>query len=438
MKLINRLLGLILVVIVMLFASFSYASVPLNLEQCVDSALNNNRNLKRQKLSGQNQQIEYQQARQNLLPNLNASAGQSFGFGRSINVNNVYESVNSSQTSFGISSGLVLFDGLRMKHNIDKQRVELKAAEADLEKLNDDIRINVTAVYLQVLLYKEMLENSKTQLDLTVKKIEQREKLIEEGKLAKGEIYELISQKSREELQLVQSENNVKLSLLDLAQIIEIVDFKNFDIEKPIDLLPMDPECNSAEEYYLKYYAGRPEIKAAQLRVESSKKSVSIAKAALYPSLNLGANLGTGYYNMSGRANSSFDQQIKDNFSTNVGFNLNVPIFSRFENKNNIKRAEIAVANSSLLLDDAKLEYRKNIEQAWYNAKAAKTRWESALKSEKVTKEAYNYMEIKFQNDRATTYELYQAKTNLAQVVSELTQSKYELLLRLKILELMK
>ncbi len=416
----------------------SYANTPLSLEQCIDSALENNRNVKLQKLSKENQQIAYAQARANLLPNLNASAGQSFGFGRSINVNNVYESVNSSQTSFGISSGIVLFDGLRMKFNIDKQREELKAAAADLEKLNDDIQMNVTASFLQVLLYKELLQNAFSQLELTNKKIEQRRILINQGKIAEGEIYELISQQSREELQLVRAENNVKLSLLDLAQIIEIKEFKGFDISAPEFLLENIQTVENSELFYSSYVEGRPEVLAAKSRVESARKTNSIARSALLPSLNLGANMGTGYYNMSGRPNNSFDQQMKDNFSTNVGLNLNIPIFSRFENRNNIKRAGLSVKNYEIVLEDIKLQYRKNIEQAWQNAEAAKARWQSALKSEKVTREAFNYLELKFQNDRATVYELYQAKSNLAQVVSELTQSKYEYLLRLKLLELLK
>lgn len=428
----------IIILLLITQTMLSFAASPMTLEQCIDSALTNNRNVKQQKLSRDNQAIAYQQARANLLPNLNASASQSFGFGRSINVNNVYESVNSSQTSFGISSGLVLFDGLRMKYNIDKQREELKAAEADLEKLNDDIQMNVTASFLQVLLYEELLDNAKSQLELTTKKIEQRQKLIDEGKIAKGEIYELVSQQSREELSLVRAENNVKLSLLDLAQIVELKDFKNLVVISPEFMVSNSIEFNSSEDFFVKFVNTRPEIEAAQFRVESARKTTSIAKSALLPSLNLGANLGTGYYNMSGRANSSFDQQIKDNFSTNVGFNLNIPIFSRFENKNNIKRAELSVENYELQLEDVKLQYRKNIEQAWQNADAAKTRYESALKSEKVTREAYNYVELKYQNDRATVYELYQAKNNLSQVVSELSQSKFEYLLRLKILDLLK
>lgn len=416
----------------------SFAAQPLSLEQCIDSALVNNRNVKQQKLNNENQSIIYQQARANLLPNLNASAGQSFGFGRSINVNNVYENVNSSQTTFGISSGLVLFDGLRMKYNIEKQREEMKAAEADLEKLNDDIQLNVTASYLQVLLYKELLLNAQSQLDLTNKKIEQRRKLIDQGKIAEGEIYELISQQSREELQLVRAENNVKLSLLDLAQIIELKYFADFDVVSPDFVVSNTKEYISSEEFFAKFVGNRPEVQAAQSRVESAKKTSSIARSALLPTLNLGANLGTGYYNMSGRSNNTFDQQIKDNFSTNVGFNLNVPIFSRFENRNNIKRANLSVKSVEIQLEDVKMQYRKNIEQAWQNANAAKARWESALKSEKVTRDAFNYVEIKFQNDRATVYELYQAKNNLSQVVSELSQSKFEYFLRLKMLELLK
>jgi outer membrane protein len=181
----------------------------------------------------------------------------------------------------------------------------------------------------------------------------------------------------------------------------------------------------------------RPEIKAAESRLASSKLDISIARSALLPSLSLGASIGTGFYDLKGRVNPSFNQQINDNLSTNVGFNLQIPIFNKFETKNRIKSAEINVKNAQLQIDDTKLQLQKTIRQAYQNAMAAQQRWKSASKSESVSKEAYRYVEQKYENERATVYELYQAKNNLFRVQSELTQSKYEYVLRMKILELL-
>ncbi|MFA7140837.1 MAG: TolC family protein, partial [Proteiniphilum sp.] len=121
------------------------------LTECIETALENNRNIKQQELSRRQREIAYSQARADLLPSLNASAGQNFVFGRSIGLDNTYVNTNSSQTNFGIGADITLFDGLRMKHNIDARKADMHASEADLDKMRDDIVMSVSTAFLQVL-----------------------------------------------------------------------------------------------------------------------------------------------------------------------------------------------------------------------------------------------------------------------------------------------
>ena len=121
------------------------------LQECIEIALENNRNIKQQELNKEQKEIAYSQARTDLLPNLNASAGQNFVFGRSIGYDNVYQNTNSSQTSFNIGSNITLFDGLRMKYNIDARKAEMFISEADLQKIQDDIVMSVSTAFMQVL-----------------------------------------------------------------------------------------------------------------------------------------------------------------------------------------------------------------------------------------------------------------------------------------------
>ncbi|HOT64001.1 MAG: TolC family protein [Dysgonomonadaceae bacterium] len=427
-----------------LILSFCLASVvsaqqQLTLEQCIAIALENNRNVKQQVLNKQNREIAYNQARADLLPNLNASAGQNFVFGRSIGLDNTYQNTNSSQTSFSLGSDITLFDGLRMKHNIDARRADVNASQADLDKIRDDIVISVSTAFLQVLLNKELLQISEDQIELTNANIAQRSELIKNGKMAEGEIYELEAQKAKEELNRVQAESNLKLALLDLAQIMEIENVSDLDITAPpAEKLIGESVLLSSDVVYQNALINRPEISGANFRLESAQKEVLMSKAQLYPTLSFGANVGTGYYHMSNRTNDSFSSQMRNNMSNSVGFSLRIPIFNRFQVRNSIRTAQIAVENSRLEMDKTKLDLRKRIEQAYYNALGANSRWEAAKKSEIAGREAYRFAEQKFENGRANSYELFQAKNNLTQVLGEMAQAKYEYAFRLKILELLK
>ena len=408
------------------------------LQECINIALENNRNIKQQELNKQQTEIAYSQARADLLPNLNASAGQSFNFGRSIGIDNVYQNTNSSQTSFNIGSNITLFDGLRMKYNIDAQKAQMYISEADLEKIQDDIVMSVSTAFLQVLMNKELLQIADDQIILTETNLARLNELVRSGKMAKGELYELEAQQAQEEFNQIQAENNLKLSLLDLAQIMELEDFGNFDIVVPQDILVDEDILLAPSIIYESALMARPEIRGAQYRVESSEKEIMIARSAYYPSLSFGASVGSGYYNMNGRDNQSFGTQLKNNRSTSLGFSLSIPIFNKFQVKNSVKNAQIALEYSKLEIDKRKIELRKKIEQAYYNAIGAESRWEAAQKSEIASQEAYRFAEQKYENGRATSYELSQAKSNLANVLSDQTQAKYEYMFRMKILELLK
>lgn len=425
--------------VLMLLATLNMSAKKIyTLQQCVDTALQNNRNVKQQDFNRQSKAIAYEQARMDLLPNLNASAGQSFMLGRSLIADNTYRNVNSSQTSFNISSGITLFDGMKMKYNIDARKAEMKASEADLEKIKSDIELNVTVAFLQVLLYKENLQTLEAQLELTKQKIEQKTALVNAGKQPEGELYELKAQLAKEELNLTQAKNNHKLALLDLAQIIELDNFEDFDVEIPGDVMITEQQLLSAEDVYRSAVQNRPEIKGAEYRLQSNMKNADIAQSAFFPSLSFGAQVGTGYYNLSGTPNDAFNKQLNDNLSTNVGFSLQIPIFNRFEVKNRVSASKIAIESSKLDIENVKLELRKTIQQAYQNALAAQARYTAAQKSEIASKEAYRYAEQKYEAGKASVYELYQAKSNLTQVLSELSQSKYEYVLRIKVLELLK
>lgn len=409
------------------------------LEQCIDTALTHNRNIKQQQLSYKAKEIAYAQAKANLLPNLNASAGQNFNFGRSLGADNTYISSNSATSSFGISSDLTLFDGLKMKYNIEAKKADLLASGADWLKVEKDIILNVSTVFLQVLQNKELLQNAANQLDLTRKNMTQRKELIQAGKLAEGEIYELQAQEAKEEFSLVQAENNLQLSKLDLSQVMDLEDFKDLDIVVPVNLMENELALLSAEEVYKSALQSRPELKAAQFRLQSSEKNIAIAKADYLPSLGFGAQIGTGYYNMSRLpVNEAFGDQVSNNLSTALGFRLSIPVFNRFEVKNRVKSAKLEVENSKIEIEKTKIDLRKSIQQAYFNAIAAKNRWESSQKSVRANEEAFRFASQKFESGRANQYEVNIAKNNLAQSISEQTQAKYEYVFRMKLLEMMK
>lgn len=407
----------------------------LTLQQCIDSALLNNLDVQKQGNQYASQRLQYAQSKAEISPSVSGSAGQNWIFGRSIGADNIYHAHNSSQTTFNLSANIVLFDGLQMKYNIDQARANMQASEANMLAIQSQIKMNISSMYLQVLLCKELLIVAENQLEDTRLKIKQDSALVAQQRLPAGELYTLQAQVAREELEITQRQNNLQLALLDLAQAIELENVDGFDI-----VVPSDEELNAGllpnnDEVYRIALQNRPEIKAMEYQVQANESALKGAKSAYSPTLSAGANVGTGYYDMQGAENQPFGTQMRDNFSASVGLNLHVPIYDKNQTTTRVKQQKLALENARLDLEQQKNNLRKEIDQAYFNAKNAGAEQISAEKAERAAAEALRYATQKYEAGRSTLYEYQEARNNYLQAQSTRLQAQYNYLFRLRILQ---
>lgn len=423
----------ILSLLIILLSAFSYAE-QYTLQQCIDSALTNNISIRQQRNNQASQRIAYQQQHYNLLPSVSGNVSQSWSFGRGTGADNLIVSKNMANTSFGVNANLLLFDGLGMKFRIDEARANMQASEAQTSKLEADIKMNITTMFLQVLLNKELLMVADSQFEATRLQLQRSEYLVTEGRLAAGEQYTLQAQFAREELAQIEAQNSVKLSLLDLAQAMDVEYSDDFDIAPMSDFL-VDELLPTNDEVYRQALENRPEIKNARFLLQAEESALKSAKAAYSPTISAMANLNTGYYHLYGTDNNSFGQQLGDNLSTMVALSLSIPIFDRMQTPNSVSLKKISIENNKLALTSAQQTLRKEIDQAYYNALAAQKQQVSAEKAEFSAAEAYRYEQQKFDAGRSTAYEFNNAKNTYTKARSEYLQAKYNYLFKTKILK---
>ena len=107
-----------------------------DLKQCIDYAIGHNVTVKQQETARQQSEVELNTARWSRLPNLNGNASYSFNFGRSLQPDNTYQSNNVQSNNLSLSTSVPLFTGMRIPHTIALQKLNLKAATADLDDVN--------------------------------------------------------------------------------------------------------------------------------------------------------------------------------------------------------------------------------------------------------------------------------------------------------------
>lgn len=411
-----------------------------SLRRCIDYAIEHNIDILQTDNAAQQSAIEVNTAKWARLPNLNGSANQSWNWGRTQTAvpnedtgdySTVYVNTSSNGTSFSIGTSIPLFTGLQIPHEYSLAKLNLKAALADLEKAKEDISINIASAYLQVLFNQELHEVAKGQLLLSQEQCARIERMAEVGKASPAEVADAKSRVAQDRMNVVQTDNDYRLSLLDLSQLIELESPEGFTLVAPQPHLEITPLTNP-EEIYQTALISKPSIQAAQYRLEGSRHSIRIAQSQYYPQLSLTGSLGTSYYST---INRTFGQQMNDNFNKYVGLSLSVPIFNRMATRNRVRTARLQQKNYALELDNVKKTLYKEIQQAWYNAYAAQSKYTSSHEAMLASTESFRLTKQKYENGNANAVEYNEAKQNLMKAQSDELQAKYEYLFRTKILD---
>lgn len=408
------------------------------LRQCIDHAIEHNINIRQTSNAAEQNAVDVNTAKWARLPNLNGSAGQNWSWGRSASpVDNTYSDINNGSTQFGLSTSVPLFTGFQIPNQYALSKLNLKAAIEDLNKAKEDIAINIASSYLQVLFKQELSKVAVSQVALSKEQYTRISRLGEIGKASPAQVAEAKARVAQDEMNAVQANNNHQLELLSLSQLLELPTPEGFALTQPDTTLAF-AALTPPDDIYSEAISNKPGIRAAQFRLEGTDKSIRIAQSNYYPELSFNAGLGTSYYTLNGKSAGSFGSQFKNNLNKYVGFSLNVPLFNRFSTRNRVRTARLQQTNIALELDKTKKTLYKEIQQAWYNAVAAESKFNSSVSAADANQESFRLMSEKFDNGKATAVEYNEAKQNLMKAQSDKIQAKYDYLFCTKILDFYK
>ena len=404
------------------------AQQPWTLEQCIDYAVTHNISIKQYENRQRQQELQLSTARNNRLPDLNASASENFSFGRGLTSENTYTNTNTSSTSFSLGTSIPLLTGNRIPKNIELSRLNLEASTQDLEKAKNDIRVQVAQQYVQVLYDMEISGVARRQVAIDSAQIARLESLFKLGRASEAEVAQQRAALAQSQLTVTQADNNTQLALLSLSQLLELPSPEGFSISSTIVAADSSKATPSPDAIYAEALALRPEIQAEKLRLKGADANIDIARSSLFPSLSFSAGLGSNYYKTSGFPADDFAKQMKNNFSQYLGFSLSVPIFNRFSIRNNIRSAKIDRENQLLALDNTKKQLYKEIQTSYYNTVTSRQKLQSSEEAYRSSKMAFSLMQAKYEVGKATSTEFNEARANLLKTESDLTQARYEYL----------
>ena len=399
--------------------------------ECCDYAVAHNISIKQTDNQRRKQELSLSTARNSRLPDLSASIGENFSFGRGLTAENTYSNTNTSQTSFSLGTSVPLFTGFQIPNTIKLNQLNLEAATQDLEKAKNDIRVQVAQAYVKILYDLEICDVARRQITIDSLQVYRLQVMLNNGKASQAELSQQQATLAQSHLTATQADNDLQLDILALTQLLELPSPEGFSVVRPdLDALlsSLNAQLVSPDLIYQEALTARPEVAAEQLRLQGTENSIKIAQSALYPSLSFSAGLGTNYYKTSGFTADGFGNQLKNNFSQYLGVNLQIPIFNRFSTRNNIRSARIDQETQQLQLDNVKKTLYKEIQQVYYNAVAASEKLRSSQQALLAAQDAFTLMQAKYENGKANITEFDDAKNKYMKAESDLVQARYEYL----------
>lgn len=441
----------------------------LTLKQAIETGIKNNFDVLQSDLLMQKAGITLKQTRENMLPNLNASANQGTNYGRSIDpFTNSFIDQKVGYGNYGASSNVLLFNGFSLQNAIKSNKLGYEASKMELQQAKDNLTINIILAYLQVLSAEDVLKQSQDQVLVTEKQTDRLGILNEKGDILPSAYYDLKGQMANDQIAIVNNKANLETAKLSLAQLLNIPYNKNLEVERM-------PESNfninytdTPDSIYNTALQQFAQIKATRLRTESAEKNIRSVKGELFPTLTFGGNVNTNYSSVATRNyfvnttevpsanyitvgstqypviekqdnyNSqkiNFGDQLNNNLYYTINLGLTIPLFNSSRIRNQIKLAKLDLKNNELVEQHTKTQLQQSIEQAYVNLTSASEKYK--LLQDQVTsfEESFRTAEVRFTSGAITSVDYLIAKNNLNLSQNNLIIAKYDFVLREKVLD---
>ena len=422
------------------FSLKANAQEVITLQKAVDMALAQNLTIKQAQFAEAISSETLEQSKHNMLPNLTASTSPTVNFGRNIDFTS-NQFVNKRVFGFNaaISSQIVLFQGYSLKNQVLQNKILLDADKSNTAKVKNDLVLNVVTTFLQVLSNQDLLTAANQQIDIAKINIDRVEKGFKVGNLTQADMSQAKAQVSTAELNQVNAANQLESSMLTLKQYMEINPATSIKVERPdISKLTNIKTSYNPQEVFNSALGVNPDVLLADIRKNASAVAVKIAKADYSPSIVLFGQLGSRYSDAARTIHDEFyplSWQLNDNFNQAIGVSLQIPIFTRFNTRTNVRKAQISYQNAEVTAQLAKNNLNKIIYQAVWDLQASQQQYQSSLQTFEANKEAFNVIQQRYNVGLVNSLDYNTSLTNLNKSQFDMIQAKYLVVFRSKVID---
>lgn len=450
-----------------------------DLRRCVEYALANNISIKQADIDSRTYKLYYDQAKGNQMGAVNAATALGLNFGRSINqTTNIYTNTQGLSQYYNLQASITLFNWFALKRATESNKLSYEAQVVNIDKIKNDITLNVAAAYLSALLAKEQVDLAKTKIQLTEQQLANTRALVNAGSLPELNAAELEVQFATDTAAIITAQETYDIDKLQLQAILNLDAAAPFDLDTPpVETIPVEPITSLQPDIVYSIAIGTfPQQKMNDLRISSAVKNVDYTKGRLYPTLSAYGALGDNFFNDLRQVNyepiisptngyalnpansdqyqvfvpnvnttyssqplykafKGYGEQMSNNFGQQVGLQLNIPIFNGNTARINYKKAQLNVATAKLTKDNDLLTLKQGVYQAYYNAVASLQKFESNKKAVVVAEKSFDLATKRYEIGMLNTIDYLTNQNNLFTARINVLIAQFDYVFRIKVLE---
>lgn len=370
------------------------------------------------------------QARAARYPDLSGSAAQSVTHSGNTNpVVGGFQTQATMQGTYSLNSSLIIYRGGYIRNDVRSKELQLQAANLNADVTANDITLQLTQAYLNILLAREnivyiqeLVSSSQTQYDLGNTKFNA-------GAISKKDLLQLTAQLAGDQYNLVTAQNQYRQNVLTLKQLLILPTTTNFEPIVP-DTLVVEQALPSLLNAQQLAFQNRPEIKYNKLQMQIAETELLKARAGFKPTLSAGGSISTGY---SDNRSEKYFTQVSDNLFERFNVTLAVPIFDKRVTRTNVERSKILIDQAKLTMDQTKSTLNQQVEQAYISVLNANAQYKAAQAEWKANKEAYDISLTQLRLGGINTLDLLLQRNLYVQSLQNYIQAKYNSALNTRI-----
>ena len=396
------------------------------LQNCFDYAAENNLQLQTLSLDVATSNQNLLQSKAAIYPNLSASSTQYLTNSKNANpVVGGFQTQANFASNYSLNSSMIVYEGGYLRNNIQSQQLYVQAAKLNVAEAKNDITIQITQAYLNILMEKENILALQNLVQTSQAQYNNGKVLFDAGSIAKKDLVQLEATLATDQYNVVLAENQLRQNTLTLKQILQLPSSYNLEVQDSVNVMVPNAatDLQTVEDSALH---NRPEVKNGEIALQQSNLQLRQAYTANSPTISAGGTFASGY---SDDQNIKYFGQLNNNFYQRIGITLGIPIFNNRINKTNIEKSKIAIGQSQIALKNTKLVLSQQVEQAFINVSNSQAQYKAAQVQYTANEENYRIVNAQLNLGAVNMVDFLVQKNLFIQAQQNLIQAKYNVIM---------